>query len=107
MLTTTLWGGAVIIPILQMRELSLSQGDKDLVFHFWIFYPPKDMFQKNKAVLDLTLCSAILKHSKFLYYSISEHISDSQTYLYLFSIYICRHIFVKNTFVLFPTAVES
>lgn len=31
---TTLRGSALVIPILQMRELSLSQGHKDLVFNF-------------------------------------------------------------------------
>lgn len=33
-LMRTLWGSALVIPVLQMRILSLSHGHKDLLFHF-------------------------------------------------------------------------
>lgn len=66
------------------------------------------MLWNNKSGLDRDLCSKVLKHSHVLYYSVTEHISGLQTYLYFFSISICKYIPLKNThFLCFLPAVQS
>lgn len=69
-ITRTLWGSAIVTPILQIKKLSLNQGHKDLISYSGMFCPLKIWCERTG--LPLT-SSSIVRYSDILSISIFHY----------------------------------